>query len=120
MCSPGQENLPAYLLVSTTQLLQLLRRQCLTPGCRALVEEDIGLSLQVRQPGCFCEMHSCLTKGAAATVKLCCMDKNNNSWSTDSFYDRLSPLGRQRSKLNVRLSTYLQLTGSNYDPIKVN
>ena len=54
------------------------------------------------------------------TAKLCCLDNHDNSWSTDSFYDKLSTQGRQRSKLNVRLSAYLQLTGTNYDPIKVN
>jgi hypothetical protein len=46
--SQGRAGLPEYLLVNTRRLLNLLRRQCLFPGCRALVEEPT-ISYQVRQ-----------------------------------------------------------------------
>ena len=53
------------------------------------------------------------------TFRLSCLNKHDNTWSTDEFYERLSKQGNRRSKVNAKLSTYILVTGNNFDPLRV-
>jgi hypothetical protein len=58
-------------------------------------------------------------QGAAVCYKITCLSGHTESWWTDEFYERKTPRGRQRSKLNIKLATMLLITGGNFDPMKV-
>ena len=84
--------------------MPLLHNQCQTSGClEAVVKEDTTVTYQ----------------GAAVTVNLTCAADHLNHWNASEFYEKLSPRGRARSKLNVRLATYLLLTGHHFNSMKV-
>ena len=93
------------MIVSWKQLLPLLHRQCLTPGCEALVvPEETAVSEQ----------------GAAVSVSFCCTDNHVNVWHASEFYSRKHKRGNVRSKLNVKLATYILLTGNHFAPLEVS
>ena len=93
-----------YLLVSWKQVLVLLHKHCLTPGCCALtVPEETIISEQ----------------GASVTFRVCCTDNHQNTWHSSEFYPKHTEKGLARAKLNVELSTWILPTGLHFAPIKV-
>ena len=93
-----------YVLVSWEKLLRLLHHDCLTPDCHALVvPEETKIAHQ----------------GATVSLHLCCTENHVNIWHSSDFYERKTAAGRVRSKLNVRLASYLLTTGLQFSPMEV-
>ena len=93
-----------YALVSWEKLLRLLHHDCLTPDCHALVvPEETKIAHQ----------------GATVSLHLCCTENHVNIWHSSDFYERKTAAGRVRSKLNVRLASYLLTTGLQFSPMEV-
>ena len=93
-----------YFLVSQKNLLSLLYARCGIDGC------DLSIDKINSKISC---------QGAVVTFTLVCLSGHSKVWSTSDFYDRLSPNGRKRSVLNVKICSYLLLTGHNYEKIQV-
>ena len=74
------------------------------------------------------------TAGATISYQLSCSENHNNLWSTSEFYNSSNQVtaccrvlllhfvilqGRSVSVLNAKLSTFVTVTGQNYESLKV-
>ena len=71
----------------------------------------------------FCEFYwfpvfILLVLGVAVIISLECNNNCMNTWTSDIFYPTTGS-GRQRSRLNMEISTWILLWGLHYDSLKV-
>lgn len=120
------------------KLEALLYSQCLTSGCTGhVIKQETRVTYQgikslhlwrEKKPD---DLH---TAGATISYQLSCSENHNNLWSTSEFYNSSNQVtayhrvllihfvilqGRSVSVLNAKLSTFVTVTGQNYENLKV-
>ena len=120
------------------KLEALLYSHCLTSGCTGhVIKHETRVtyqgieSLHLWRKKNLYNLH---TAGATISYQLFCSENHNNLWSTSEFYNSTNQVtayhrvmlihfailqGRSVSVLNAKLSTFVTVTGQNYENLKV-